>query len=300
MTDNHAKYVREELDREFEHTLEREAKKMGICLATADSEHRIRHSKMFPREQRPFIALISLPMLMDFWQQVAQSSYANSPECTESDIKSLLDAPKISQVHQEILERIAIRVQESAWCKDESNGNKCVAGDMAVTPSEQLVSVAPMIVPSPCTVIEYPIKTTGDDATDCPHSLPQMWAASGKGIPITAVEAFQASIEDAGEPANVLVINMPTKEDIEQAVYSGNLRALIDSQNPNNKFRRWAMAKAGCGHMAIAKFEKPEEAAKADKGNEFAKKNLESEADNIRHQVQSVEKMVSKTNKSSS
>lgn len=84
-----------------------------------------------------------------------------------------------------------------------------------------------------------------------------------------------------------------SQEEVEQAVYSGTLRASVNAKSSNKKFCRWAMSKTGLGHMEIARLENPEDAAQADKGNQLAKEDLESEANNIRMQVKRMDESIS-------
>ena len=146
--------------------------------------------------------------------------------------------------------------------------------------------------------------------TDTEDAPPVMQAASGRGIPQLAVEAYQESIEWAEEPVEVnlnsiaptalqdMVKSMPsvpTKEDIEEAVYSGSIRAWIDANHGDKRSRRWALWKKGYGPMDIARLENPEWVKQAEGGSELAKANLKSEADNIRKQVKSFDEQIKKS-----
>jgi len=119
-----------------------------------------------------------------------------------------------------------------------------------------------------------------------PH---QTHATHRVGVP--AVEAYEASIEDSdGTPANVNVKNI---EQLNQAVYSGTLLAYIDSQNPDEKYRHYAIYKSGMTCAQIAKSENPD--WESEYGSEGAKKLWVSEANRIQQQVKRFKEAIEKT-----
>ena len=84
---------------------------------------------------------------------------------------------------------------------------------------------------------------------------------------------------------------MLSVEDIEFAVYRGTLRALVDYQHPNEKYRRWTMWKSGKGFVEIAKSERPKLAEQV--GIVEAKKQWAEDSDAIRKQIERIEKSMS-------
>ena len=113
-----------------------------------------------------------------------------------------------------------------------------------------------------------------------------------EGCPSVELEMYLESKPHVDEPKGVIIkeissavseelretiLSTPSKEDIERAVYSGSLRALVDSKNPHEKYRRWAMSKHGIGHMDIAIMENPEAAKTVKSGCDDPKKVKESE-----------------------
>jgi len=120
-------------------------------------------------------------------------------------------------------------------------------------------------------------------------------AATGKGNrEATPFEAFgeKAPIDWADEPAKVVVENENPIVVRDNGVYGDMIRALSDSKNPDNQYRRWAMWKNGIGWTDIAKSEHPEWVTEY--GQEAAQKKYDSEADTIRHQVQRMENKMNK------
>jgi hypothetical protein len=117
-------------------------------------------------------------------------------------------------------------------------------------------------------------------------------AASGRGIPESAEEAYKTSIEWADEPAEVVVRNETPITVRDEGIYGDVLRALIDSQNPDEKYRHYAMYQSGIGYMDIAKSENPD--WETQYGKEQAHKLWATEADKIRKQVQSIDHLLAK------
>ena len=122
-------------------------------------------------------------------------------------------------------------------------------------------------------------------------------------------ETLEEERERMNKPDNVHVVNQLTKKDIADAiamfdgayrakahfteppdagVYGDVLRALMDSKNPDDKYRRWAMWISGMSCTNIAKSENPD--WEIQYGREKAQELWESEADTIRKQVQRFEK----------
>jgi hypothetical protein len=100
---------------------------------------------------------------------------------------------------------------------------------------------------------------------------------SGVGVP-DAITAYQTSIEDSdGAPSNVR----------DKGMYADMLRALMDSKNPDEKYRHYAMYKSGMSYMAIAKSENPD--WETQYGREQAKELWKTESNKIRMQVQRFE-----------
>ena len=127
------------------------------------------------------------------------------------------------------------------------------------------------------------------EPTDCFY---QAQAASGRGNPKSAVDAYNESIEWAGDPAEVIVKN---KEPIfvrDMGAAGDMLWVTQMSKHPDEKFRHWAMWKSGIGCTDIAKSENPTLAQKV--GQEEAQKQWASEGEKIRMQVRSVENMLEK------
>ena len=124
---------------------------------------------------------------------------------------------------------------------------------------------------------------------DIVHYPRQIQAAHGVGIPV--LEAYEASIDDSdGTPANVNVKNVG---ELKQAVYHATLRANIDSQNPDEKYRHYAMYKSGMTCAQIAKSENPD--WESEYGSEEAKRLSASEANRIQKQVKRFEEAIEKT-----
>jgi len=123
-------------------------------------------------------------------------------------------------------------------------------------------------------------------------SVPAPAAASGRGISESAVDAYNESIEWADEPAAVVVANEEPVAVRDDGLYADVLRAFIDSKNPDEKYRHYAMHKSGMSYMDIAKSENPD--WETQYGREQAGKLWATEADKIRKQIQSVEKMLEK------
>ena len=117
-------------------------------------------------------------------------------------------------------------------------------------------------------------------------------AASGRGNPKTAIAAYHDSIEWADSPAAVVVKNEEPVVVRDDGLYTDVLRALIDSKNPDEKYRHYAMYKSGMSYTDIAKSENPD--WETQYGREQAIKLWATEADKIRKQVQSVEKILAK------
>jgi hypothetical protein len=143
------------------------------------------------------------------------------------------------------------------------------------------------VMPHPYSHDRMEIPEKSDDGTDYPL---QMRAASGKGIPKSAVEAYQESIEEAEEPAVVVIKNQEPITVRDTGIYSDVLRAFIDSQNPDEKYRHWSMWKSGLGYTDIAKSEHPDWIEQF--GEKTAKQKYESEAARIRMQVSRMEKLL--------
>ena len=107
-------------------------------------------------------------------------------------------------------------------------------------------------------------------------------AASGVCVPDT-IDSYQADIEDSdGTVPNVNVSNL----------YADMLRALTDSNNPDEKYRHWAKWKSGVGCTDIAKSENPE--WESEYGREEAQRLWTSEADKIRKQVERFDKQLAR------
>jgi len=117
-------------------------------------------------------------------------------------------------------------------------------------------------------------------------------AASGRGIPLSAEEAYKDSIEWTDEPVHVVLKNDDPLTVRDTGLYADVLRALLDSKNPDEKYRHYAMYKSGMGYMEIAKAENPD--WETQYGREQASKLWATEADKIRKQIQSVENMLAK------
>jgi len=117
-------------------------------------------------------------------------------------------------------------------------------------------------------------------------------AASGHGVPISATEAYKELIEWADEPAHVVLKNEDPIGVRDTGVYGDVLRAILDSRNPDEKYRHYAMYKSGMGYMEIAKAENPD--WETQYGREQANKLWATESDKIRKQIQSVENMLAK------
>jgi hypothetical protein len=111
---------------------------------------------------------------------------------------------------------------------------------------------------------------------DCP---PQMQAAMSKSIS-DIIEGENENIKDA--------------PDLEQVIYTATLRANIDSSQSDEKYTRWARYKSGIGHMESAKYERPDWAAQAEKGNKQAHEFLVLLSDAIRRQVTRFDKRIAK------
>ena len=124
-------------------------------------------------------------------------------------------------------------------------------------------------------------------------SFPTMTqAASGRGNPKAAVDVYRDSIEWTDDPAAVIVKNEEPVGVRDGGLYADVLRALIDSKNPDEKYRHFAMYKSGMSYTDIAKSENPD--WETQYGREQAVKLWATEADKIRKQVQSVEKILAK------
>ena len=107
-------------------------------------------------------------------------------------------------------------------------------------------------------------------------------AASCVCVPDT-IDSYQADIEDSdGTVPNVNVSNL----------YADMLRALTDSNNPDEKYRHWVKWKSGVGYTDIAKSENPE--WESEYGREEAQRLWTSEADKIRKQVERFDKQLAK------
>jgi len=122
--------------------------------------------------------------------------------------------------------------------------------------------------------------------------FPVVHAASGRGIQKSATETYEESIEWADMPAEVVVKNEEPISVRDDGVYSDVLRALIDAKNPDEKYRHYAMYKGGMSYIDIAKSENPD--WETEYGRDQASKLWATEADRIRKQIQSVEKMLEK------
>ena len=133
-------------------------------------------------------------------------------------------------------------------------------------------------------------KTTGSTAP------PIFIAASSKKQQKQSALKMYNNGKVATEPDGVVIEEFDTDalKDIEQAVYSGTLRANIDSKQNGKKYERWARWKSGIGHTESAKYERPDLTSQAEKGNELAKKDLAALSEEIRKQVERFDKRLAK------
>ena len=115
-------------------------------------------------------------------------------------------------------------------------------------------------------------------------------------VPIELEEMYYAAKTNTSEPYETALVEIdtPALKDIEQAVYAGTLRANIDSKQTDKKYERWARSKNDIGHMESAKYERPDLAERAEKGNEHAQKDLELLSDEIRKQVKRFDNRLAK------
>ena len=118
---------------------------------------------------------------------------------------------------------------------------------------------------------------------------PPIFVAANTEKKKSAVELYNEG-KPLPEPDSFVLEEIDTSAltDIEQAVYSGTLRANIDSKNPDEKYRRWVKWKSGVGYTDIAKSENPE--WESEYGREEAQRLWTSEADKIRKQVERFDK----------
>jgi len=118
---------------------------------------------------------------------------------------------------------------------------------------------------------------------------PPIFVAANTEKKKSAVELYNEG-KPLPEPDSFVLEEIDTSAltDIEQAVYSGTLRANIDSKNPDEKYRHWAKWKSGVGYTDIAKSENPE--WESEYGREEAQRLWTSEADKIRKQVERFDK----------
>jgi hypothetical protein len=80
------------------------------------------------------------------------------------------------------------------------------------------------------------------------------------------------------------------KEYMPVSMYSNFLKAMIDVNHPDEKYRHWAKWKSGVGCTDIAKSENP--TWESEYGQKEAQKRWALEGDRIRKQVQGVEKQI--------
>jgi len=153
-------------------------------------------------------------------------------------------------------------------------------------PSEPVDTPPRRIPPWKQQAVETPSVESELNIADC---LCQIQAANGRGVP-SIVEAYQASIEEADAPANVIVQNEEPIAVRDAGVAGDMLWALTMSKFPDDRVRRWTLWKHGVGYMEIAKSEHPEWMTTCDE--KVARQKYEAEAAKIRMQVKRMEQSV--------